>query len=127
MNSSIREQFPILNQQVNGRQLVYLDNAATSQKPLAVINAIEDYYEHYNSNIHRGAHHLAQLATEKHEEARKIIAHHINANEREVNFVRGTTEAVNLVASAYGRQNIKAGDEIIVSEMEHHSNIVPWQ
>lgn len=127
MNASIREQFPILHQNVNGKPLVYFDNAATSQKPLAVINAIKDYYEQYNSNIHRGAHHLAQLATEKYEEARKTVAQHINASVREINFVRGTTEAVNLVATSYGRKFIAAGDEIIVSEMEHHSNIVPWQ
>lgn len=125
---TIRQDFPILHQQVNGKQLVYLDNAATSQKPLAVINAIDDYYKRYNSNIHRGAHHLAQIATEAYENARTTVAKHINANsEREINFVRGTTEAINLVASTYGRQNVKAGDEIIISEMEHHSNIVPWQ
>jgi cysteine desulfurase/selenocysteine lyase len=127
MNDSIRAQFPILHQQVNGQPLIYFDNAATSQKPFAVINAIDDFYRNYNSNIHRGAHHLAQLSTEHYEAARKIVAEHIHANEREVNFVRGTTEAVNLVATAYGRKFIKAGDEIIVSEMEHHSNIVPWQ
>ncbi|MFN8323016.1 MAG: cysteine desulfurase [Chitinophagales bacterium] len=123
----VRAQFPILHQQVNGKPLIYFDNAATSQKPQKVINAIKDYYEQYNSNIHRGAHHLAQLATEKYEESRAVIARHLNASEREINFVRGTTEAVNLVASTYGRQNVKQGDEIIVSEMEHHSNIVPWQ
>ncbi len=127
MNESIRAQFPILHQTVNGKPLIYFDNAATSQKPLAVINAIKDYYEQYNSNIHRGAHHLAQLATEKYENARRTVAQHINASEHEINFVRGTTEAVNLVATSYGRKFIKAGDEIIVSEMEHHSNIVPWQ
>ena len=127
MNEQIRSQFPILHQQVNGKPLIYLDNAATSQKPLAVINTIKNYYEQYNSNIHRGAHHLAQLATEAYENARTTLAKHINANEREINFVRGTTEAINLVAATYGRQNIKAGDEIIVTEMEHHSNIVPWQ
>lgn len=123
----IRADFPILHQQVNGKPLIYFDNAATSQKPLAVINAIKDYYEQYNSNIHRGAHHLAQLATEKYEESRSIVAAHLNASEQEINFVRGTTEAINLVASTYGRQNVHAVDEIIVSEMEHHSNIVPWQ
>lgn len=123
----IRSQFPILHQQVNGKPLIYFDNAATSQKPLAVINTIKDYYEQYNSNIHRGAHHLAQIATEKYEEARRIIALHLNASEHEINFVRGTTEAVNLVAFSYGRKFIKTGDEIVVSEMEHHSNIVPWQ
>jgi cysteine desulfurase/selenocysteine lyase len=127
MNSSVRSDFPILHQEVNGKPLVYLDNAATSQKPLAVINAITDYYEKYNSNIHRGAHHLAQLATEEYENARKTVAAHINADAREINFVRGTTESINLVATSYGRKFIKAGDEIIISEMEHHSNIVPWQ
>lgn len=125
--SEIRSQFPILNQQVNGKPLIYFDNAATSQKPLAVINAIDNYYKQYNSNIHRGAHHLAQLATEAYEKARVDVAKHINADEREINFVRGTTEAVNLVATGYGRKFLKAGDEVIVSEMEHHSNIVPWQ
>jgi cysteine desulfurase/selenocysteine lyase len=125
--NKIRSQFPILHQTVNGKPLIYFDNAATSQKPLAVINTIKDYYEQYNSNIHRGAHHLAQLATEKYEDARTTVAQHINANEHEINFVRGTTEAVNLVATAYGRKFINAGDEIIVTEMEHHSNIVPWQ
>ena len=125
---TIRKDFPILHQTVNGKPLIYLDNAATSQKPLAVINAIDDYYKRYNSNIHRGAHHLAQIATEEYENARTNVAKHINANsEREINFVRGTTEAINLVASTYGRKNLKAGDEIIISEMEHHSNIVPWQ
>lgn len=127
MNDSIRAQFPILHQTVKGRPLIYLDNAATSQKPLAVIQAIDDYYRQYNSNIHRGAHHLAQMATEQYEAARQTVAEHINASVREINFVRGTTEAVNLVANAYGRKFIQAGDEIIVSEMEHHSNIVPWQ
>jgi cysteine desulfurase/selenocysteine lyase len=125
--SEIRSQFPILNQQVNGKPLIYFDNAATSQKPLAVINAIDNYYRQYNSNIHRGAHHLAQLATEAYEKARVDVAKHINADEREINFVRGTTEAVNLVATGFGRKFLKAGDEVIVSEMEHHSNIVPWQ
>ena len=125
---TIRKDFPILHQTVNGKPLIYLDNAATSQKPLAVIDTINDYYRRYNSNIHRGAHHLAQIATEEYENARTTVAKHINANsEREINFVRGTTEAINLVASTYGRKNVKAGDEIIISEMEHHSNIVPWQ
>jgi cysteine desulfurase/selenocysteine lyase len=125
--TSIRKDFPILHQQVNGKPLIYFDNAATSQKPNEVIDAISDYYNRYNSNIHRGAHHLAQLATEAYEDARQTIASHINANVREINFVRGTTEAINLVASTYGRQHVKAGDNIIISEMEHHSNIVPWQ
>jgi cysteine desulfurase/selenocysteine lyase len=125
--ASVRNDFPILHQTINGKPLVYFDNAATSQKPLAVINTIEDYYNRYNSNIHRGAHHLAQLATEAYENARTVVANHINASEREVNFVRGTTEAVNLVAATYGRKFVGAGDEIIISAMEHHSNIVPWQ
>jgi len=123
----IRQEFPILHQTVNGKPLIYFDNAATSQKPLEVITAISDYYQRYNSNIHRGAHYLAQLATEAYENARQTIAEHLNANTREINFVRGTTEAINLVASTYGRQQIKAGDNVIISEMEHHSNIVPWQ
>ena len=122
-----RAQFPILHQTVNGKPLVYLDNAATAQKPQRVIDAINKYYTEYNSNIHRGAHHLAQLATEAYENSRTTIAKHLNASDCEINFVRGTTEAVNLVSNTYGRQNIKAGDEIIVSGMEHHSNIVPWQ
>jgi len=123
----IRKDFPILHQTISGKQLVYLDNAATSQKPVQVIDAITNYYKQYNSNIHRGAHHLAQLATEAYESSRKTIAEHLNANEREINFVRGTTEGINLVASTYGRKFLKEGDEIIISAMEHHSNIVPWQ
>ncbi len=126
-----RKDFPLLHKLIKTgnkeSKLIYLDNAATSQKPLAVINTITDYYERYNSNIHRGAHYLAQLATEAYENSRKKIAAHINANENEINFVRGTTEAVNLVASTYGRKFLKAGDEIIISALEHHSNIVPWQ
>ena len=124
----IRKDFPILHETVNGKPLIYLDNAATSQKPLRVINAINAYYEHTNSNIHRGAHYLANKATEAYENSRKTIATHLNANsEREINFVRGTTEAINLVAKTYGRKFIKQGDEIVVTELEHHSNIVPWQ
>ena len=124
----IRKDFPILDETVNGKPLIYMDNAATSQKPLRVINAINDYYEHTNSNIHRGAHYLANKATEAYENSRKTIATHLNASsEREINFVRGTTEAINLVAKTYGRRCIKQGDEIIVTELEHHSNIVPWQ
>lgn len=124
---AIRADFPILHQTVNGKPLVYLDNAATSQKPKAVIDAIDNYYKQYNSNIHRGAHHLAQLATEAYEGARKTIADHLNAQSKEINFVRGTTEAINLIAATYGRKFLQAGDEIIISGMEHHSNIVPWQ
>lgn len=125
--AQFRAQFPILKRIVNGKPLVYLDSAATAQKPQRVIDAVQEYYTDYNSNIHRGAHHLAQLATEAYESSRATIAKHLNASECEINFVRGTTEAVNLVASTYGRKNISAGDEVIVSGMEHHSNIVPWQ
>jgi len=125
---TIRKDFPILDTKANGKPLIYLDNAATSQKPLRVINAIKDYYEATNSNIHRGAHYLANKATEAYESSRQAIATHINAKSaREINFVRGTTEAINLVAYTYGRKFIKAGDEIITNTMEHHSNIVPWQ
>lgn len=123
----IREEFPILSRHVNGKPLIYFDNAATSQKPKRVLNAIEKYYGEYNSNIHRGAHFMANLATEAYENARNIIAQHLNAQNNEINFVRGTTEAVNLVAQTYGRANLKAGDEILITTMEHHSNIVPWQ
>jgi cysteine desulfurase/selenocysteine lyase len=125
---TIRKDFPILSETIKGKSLIYLDNAATSQKPLKVINAIQDYYEHTNANIHRGAHYLANKATEEYENARKTISTHINASsEREINFVRGTTEAINLVAKTFGTKFIKQGDEIIVTELEHHSNIVPWQ
>jgi cysteine desulfurase/selenocysteine lyase len=125
---TIRKDFPILHQKVNGHDLVYFDNAATSQKPKQVIEAITNYYKQYNSNIHRGAHYLANYATEQYENARKKIATFINANtEREVNFVRGTTEGINLVANSYAKKFLKAGDEILISGMEHHSNIVPWQ
>jgi cysteine desulfurase/selenocysteine lyase len=124
----IREDFPILKQIINGKPLVYLDNAATSQKPRAVIDAMNRYYMEENSNIHRGVHYLSELATQSYEAARIKIQKHINAaHPQEVIFVRGTTEAINLVAHSYGRYNFKAGDEIIISAMEHHSNIVPWQ
>ena len=124
----IREDFPILQTRVHGNPLVYLDNAATSQKPQAVIDAISDYYSGENANIHRGVHYLSELATRKYEETREKVKDLINAKStREIIFVRGTTEAVNLVSSTYGRENIKAEDEIIISNMEHHSNIVPWQ
>lgn len=124
----IREQFPVLHQQVNGKPLVYFDNAATSQKPLSVINALVDYYKGYNANIHRGIHTLAEKATKAFEDTRHSAKAFINAaSEQEVIFVRGVTEAINLVASTYGRAFIKAGDEVIISGLEHHSNIVPWQ
>ncbi len=124
----IRQQFPILNRKVKGRPLVYLDNAATSQKPQSVIDALLDYYTNYNSNIHRGIHTLAEEATAAFEATRDAVQHFIHASSREeIIFTKGTTEGINLVAYTWGRQNIKAGDEIIISTMEHHSNIVPWQ
>ena len=124
----VRADFPILNQEVNGHPLVYLDNAATTQKPRAVIQAIVDYYEHDNSNVHRGAHALADRATEKFEGARVKVSDFINAPQaRQVIWTRGTTEGINLVASSWGRSNLKTDDRILVSAMEHHSNIVPWQ
>ncbi|MEO6022422.1 MAG: cysteine desulfurase [Burkholderiales bacterium] len=124
----VREDFPILKELIHGKPLVYLDNAATSQKPWSVINAERDYYTHLNANIHRGVHDLSQRATDAFEGARNKARQFINARKNEeVIFVRGATEAINLVATSYGRSKLKAGDEIIVSEMEHHSNIVPWQ
>jgi cysteine desulfurase / selenocysteine lyase len=124
----IRNDFPILSQQVNGKSLIYFDNAATSQKPQAVINAISEYYSTYNSNVHRGVHTLSQKATMAYEASRVKIKNFINASDaHEVIFTKGTTEAINLVAHAYGRKFLKAGDEIIISYLEHHSNIVPWQ
>jgi cysteine desulfurase / selenocysteine lyase len=124
----IRGDFPILNQSVHGKPLVYLDNAATSQKPQMVIDAMTHYYSNDNSNIHRGVHLLSERATHSYEEARVKIQGFINAAEsREIIFTRGTTEAINLVANSYGRANVKAGDEILITAMEHHSNIVPWQ
>jgi cysteine desulfurase/selenocysteine lyase len=124
----IRQDFPILERQVHGRPLVYLDNAATSQKPLAVIEAMDDYYRHYNANIHRGVHTLAEEATQAYEGARRKVARFVNAySPREVVFVRNTTEAINLVAYSWGRANVGEGDVIVLSIMEHHSNLVPWQ
>lgn len=124
----IREDFPILKRQVNGRPLIYLDNGATTQKPQSVIDAINHYYEDYNSNIHRGVHHLSQLATDAYEVSRAKIRSFINAEkEAEVIFTSGTTGGINLVAHSYGAKFVHEGDEVIISEMEHHSNIVPWQ
>lgn len=125
---SIRKQFPVLNRKVKGKPLIYLDNAATSQKPQMVIDALVNYYSNYNANIHRGIHTLAEEATQAFEETRDAVQEFINAESREqIIFTRGTTEGINLVAYTWGRQNVKAGDEIIISVMEHHSNIVPWQ
>lgn len=125
---AIRRDFPILNERVNGRQLVWFDNAATTQKPQAVIDRISEFYQHENSNIHRAAHELAARATDAYEGARRRVQRFINAPEvDEVIFVRGTTEAINLVAKSWGAQHLREGDEIIVSHLEHHANIVPWQ
>jgi cysteine desulfurase / selenocysteine lyase len=124
----IRQDFPILHQKVHGKPLVYLDNAATTQKPLAVIEALENYYRQDNSNIHRGVHALSERATEGYEKVRVAAQKFINAaDSREIIFLRGTTEAVNMVAQTYGRRNVNAGDEVLITAMEHHSNIVPWQ
>src|SRR6476620_4548328 len=124
----IRKDFPILSSKVNGKPLVYFDNAATSQKPWSVIKAIEHYYTDLNSNVHRGVHHLSQQATDAFEASRKKIAAFINAErDYEVIFTKGTTEGINLVAHCYGKQFVKPGDVIIISALEHHSNIVPWQ
>lgn len=124
----IRDEFPVLAQKVNGRPLVYFDNAATSQKPRQVIQALTEYYESYNANIHRGIHTLAEKATKAYEETRATVKDFINAESAdEIIFVRGVTEAINLVASSYGRAFIAEGDEVVISAMEHHSNIVPWQ
>ena len=124
----IREDFPALRQSVNGKPLVYLDNAATSQKPQAVLDAIASYYEHDNANVHRGIHELSRRATVAYEEARGKAARWINAaSPDEIVWTRGTTEAINLVATSWGLDNVRAGDEILLSVLEHHSNIVPWQ
>ena len=124
----IRNQFPILNTEVHGHPLVYLDNAATTQKPSAVIDALDEYYRHGNANIHRGAHHLAAEATEAYEKVRRQVQALIGARHHyEIVFTRGTTESINLVASSFAKRYFKGDDEVIVSGMEHHSNIVPWQ
>ena len=124
----IREDFPILKQQVHGKPLVYFDNAATSQKPQVVIDTLNRYYAEENANIHRGIHFLSELATAEYEETRGKVKRFLNASEtREIVFVRGTTEGINLVAQSYGRRFFREGDEVVISAMEHHSNIVPWQ
>tara|TARA_B100000676_G_scaffold161926_1_gene159314 strand:+ start:6059 stop:7270 length:1212 start_codon:yes stop_codon:yes gene_type:complete len=128
MIKGIKSDFPTLSQKVNGKELVYLDNAATTQKPEAVIKAIERYYKESNANIHRGVHALSQKATELYEKARENISTFINSeSEKQIIFVRGATEAINLVANSYVRPLLNQGDEIIISQMEHHANIVPWQ
>ena len=122
-----REDFPILNEKVHGRELVYLDNAATTQKPQVVLDAIMEGYSKWNANVHRGVHHLSQVATEKHEQARKKVAEWLNAVAEEVIFTKGTTDSINMLARSFGDAMVNEGDEIIVSQLEHHSNIVPWQ
>lgn len=126
--NQIRNDFPALHQEVNGKPLVYLDNGATTHKPNAVINAISDYYRTDNSNVHRGAHTLSDRATQRFEDARKTVQAFLNAAKaEEIVWTRGTTESINIVANTWARQNVKAGDQILVTAMEHHSNIVPWQ
>ena len=126
--NALRADFPILSREVNGKPLVYLDNGATSQKPNQVIDAVSNYYRSFNANIHRGVHELSQLATNAYEQAREQVAKLINARETaEIVFTRGTTEGINLVTQTWGRNYLKAGDEIVVTAMEHHANIVPWQ
>jgi cysteine desulfurase / selenocysteine lyase len=125
---TIRKDFPILSTTVHGKPLVYLDNAASSQKPSSVIEAVKHYYTSEHSNVHRGVHALSELATHKYETARLKVQKFLNAeSEREIIFVRGATEAINLVAATFGKQNVKEGDEVLITELEHHSNIVPWQ
>ncbi len=124
----VRREFPILDREINGKRLVYLDNAATSQKPRQVIEALTDYYEQHNANIHRGAHLLAEEATAAYEEARDKVARFLGAPDPTgLIFTRGTTESINLVAYAWGRKNLREGDEVVLTEAEHHSNLVPWQ
>ncbi|MDR0270970.1 cysteine desulfurase [Paenibacillus sp.] len=128
MNNAIREQFPILKQEINGHLLVYLDSAATSQKPLSVIEAMRHYYEYDNANVHRGVHTLGSRATDAYEGAREKVAKFIHAKStKEIIFTRGTTTALNLVASSYARSILAEGDEIVLTPMEHHSNLIPWQ
>jgi len=124
----IRNDFPILSKTIHGKPLVYLDSAATTQKPKIVIDSLVDYYTSMNANVHRGVHHLSEVSTKAFEDSRIKIKNFLNANsDKEIVFTRGTTESINLVASSYGRANFKAGDEIVVTAMEHHSNLVPWQ
>lgn len=126
--NNIRKQFPILNQKINGYDLVYFDNGATSQKPLSVIESVSNYYKHSNSNIHRGVHTLSRTATELFEKSRKTIADHFNVmNDQQIIFTAGTTDSINLVANGLAKNYLKGGDEIILSTYEHHSNILPWQ
>src|SRR3989344_3076635 len=124
----IRADFPILSQSVRGKKLIYLDSAATSQKPLSVIEAISTYYKTLNANIHRGIYYLSEKSTEEYERVRQVVADFIGAKEsRSIIFTRNTTESINLVAQSWGRKHVEEGDEILLTEMEHHSNTVPWQ
>ena len=124
----IRQDFPLLQQRVRGKPLVYLDNAATSQKPQSVIDAVTRFYTSENANIHRGVHYLSERATDAYDQVREKVARFLNArSSREIIFTRGTTEGINLVAQSYGRPVLKSGDDIVITAMEHHSNIVPWQ
>ncbi|MDW8553517.1 aminotransferase class V-fold PLP-dependent enzyme, partial [Staphylococcus nepalensis] len=126
--NEIIKDFPILNQEVNNNRLAYLDTTATSQTPIQVIDVIDDYYKRYNSNVHRGVHTLGSLATDGYENARETVRRFINAKYfEEIIFTRGTTASINMIARSYGDANINEGDEIVVTEMEHHANIVPWQ
>jgi len=126
--NELRKDFPILDEKPYGKTLVYFDNAATSQKPAIVIAAINNYYSQYNANIHRGVHFLSQKASQKYDDTRTLVSEFINApSEREIIFTQGTTDSINLVSSTYGRKFVKAGDEVLITAMEHHSNIVPWQ
>ena len=125
---NFKKDFPILNQKVNGTRLVYFDNAATSQKPQCVIDALNKYYSTFNSNVHRGVHELSQLATNAYEEGREIVKKFIGANSsKEIIFTKGTTDSINIVARSWATNNLKVGDEVLITTMEHHSNIVPWQ
>ncbi len=125
---SIRKDFPVLSRKVNGHPLVYLDNAATSQKPSSVIQSLVDYYEGYNANVHRGVHTLSMEATDRYEEAREKVARFIGAETSEsIIWTRNTSESINLVAYTWAQENIGEGDEIVLTPMEHHSNLVPWQ
>ena len=128
ISTRLRDDFPALNQKVNGHALIYLDNAATTQRPKTVINTLSRFYEHDNANVHRGLHALSMRATDAYEGARARVARFINAEApEEIVFTRGTTEAINLVASSWAGANLKKGDVILLTEMEHHSNLVPWQ
>ncbi|MGB8341577.1 MAG: aminotransferase class V-fold PLP-dependent enzyme, partial [Chthoniobacterales bacterium] len=125
---AVRQDFPILGETIHGQPLIYFDNAATSQKPRAVVDALRHYYEHDNANVHRGLHELSSRATDAYENARRVVADYLGATSAdEIIFTRGTTESINLVAQAWGGKSLKAGDVILLTEMEHHSNLVPWQ